>query len=127
MKTNAVAWFEIPALDMDRAQKFYEAVLGHKLERNQMGELDMAWFPSTQGASGASGSLVCHPDEYQPSANGTIVYLHSPSGDIANEMSRVESAGGQILLEKKLISKDIGYMALFLDTEGNRVAMYGIE
>jgi predicted enzyme related to lactoylglutathione lyase len=55
---NVVGWFEIPAVNMERAIKFYENVFGFKLTRHQIGPLDMAWFPWVEGGSGASGSLV---------------------------------------------------------------------
>ena len=58
MDKNVVGWFEIPVLDIDRAQKFYEEVLGLKLERHTMGPLEMAWFPWIEDAVGSPGSLV---------------------------------------------------------------------
>ena len=124
MKNNVVGWFEIPVTDMDRAVKFYETILGIELSRQPMGDLDMAWFPWVEGGLGASGSLVRHPQFYKPSADGTLVYLTPPSGDLATELGRVEGAGGTVLQQKTLITEEIGYMGVFLDTEGNRVAIH---
>jgi len=124
MKNNVVGWFEVPVNDMDRAIKFYETVFGFKLSRNKMGPLDMAWFPTVDGATGAMGTLVCFPDFYTPSSNGTLVYFTAHSGDLSIELGRVEEAGGQVIQEKKLIAEDIGFMGLFIDTEGNRLAMH---
>jgi predicted enzyme related to lactoylglutathione lyase len=121
---NVVGWFEIPVNDMDRAMQFYETVFGFKLSRNQMGPLDMAWFPWVDNGMGAGGSLVYHPDQYKPSSDGTLVYLTAWSGDVAVELSRIEAAGGKVLMEKKEISPEHGFMALFLDTEGNRIALH---
>ena len=42
--SHPVTWFEHPAADLDRAQRFYEAVLGVELAFNEMGPLKMAWF-----------------------------------------------------------------------------------
>jgi predicted enzyme related to lactoylglutathione lyase len=123
MKNNVVGWFEIPVNDMDRAIKFYETVFGLKLSRHKMNVEDMAWFPYTEG-SGAPGSLVYQPDYYKPSPDGTLIYFTAHSGDLANELSKVEGAGGTVLQPKKLIAPDIGYMALFTDTEGNRIALH---
>jgi uncharacterized protein len=123
MKNNVVGWFEIPVSDMDRAIKFYETVFDLKLSRHKMNAEDMAWFPYTEGA-GAPGSLVYQPDYYKPSADGTLIYFTSLSGDLSNELSKVESAGGKVLQQKKLIAPDVGYMGLFLDTEGNRIALH---
>jgi uncharacterized protein len=120
---NVVGWFEIPVTDMVRAMAFYSQVFGYSLERHTFPGIDMAWFPFNDGP-GAPGSLVCQPQEYQPSSLGTLVYFTSPSGDLAHELARVAPAGGTVLQEKTLISEDIGYMGLFMDTEGNRVALH---
>ena len=57
MDRNVVGWFEIPAFDLDRAQKFYEEVLGLELERQVLGPLEMAWFPWLEDAVGSPGSV----------------------------------------------------------------------
>ncbi|CAN5864099.1 VOC family protein [soil metagenome] len=124
MKNNIVGWFEIPVTDMDRAVKFYETVLDLSLSRHPMGELEMAWFPWAEDGFGAPGSLVRQPEHYTPSTDGTLVYFTAHSGDLANELGRVEAAGGKVLLPKRLITEDIGYMGLFLDTEGNKLALH---
>ncbi len=124
-KGNAVGWFEIPVVDMDRAVKFYETVLDAKLERNMVGEIDMAWFPMVDG-KGAAGSLVSHKEWYKPSTDGTLVYFTAYSGDLDNELSRVETAGGKVLVPKKSIG-EYGFMAVVLDTEGNRIALHSMK
>ena len=126
-KNNVAGWFEIPTTDMDRAVKFYETVFDFKLQREKMGDLDMAWFPFNMEAYGSAGSLVYMPDLYKPSGEGTVVYLTANSGDLSKEMGRVEAAGGKVLMEKKQISEEHGFMGLFLDSEGNRVAMHSRE
>jgi predicted enzyme related to lactoylglutathione lyase len=123
-KNNVVGWFEIPVLDMDRAIKFYETVFEFKMHREKVGELDMAWFPFNMEAYGSAGSLAYAPDFYKPSADGTLIYLTANSGDLANEFSRVEAAGGKVLMEKKQISEEHGFMGVMLDSEGNRVALH---
>ena len=120
---NIVGWIEIPVAEMNRAIKFYETVFDYKLERHEMGELDMAWFQFAK-LSGAPGSLVYHKEFYNPSMDGTLVYFTCMSGDLSNELAKVESAGGKVLMPKKLITEEIGYMALCVDTEGNRIALH---
>ena len=124
LKNNVVGWFEIPVTHMDRAVKFYESVFDVKMQIEKMGPLDMAWFPGVESGEGASGSLVYAPDHYTPSEKGTLVYFTAQSGDLNNNLSRVEAAGGKILQGKSLITEDIGYMAVCLDTEGNRIALH---
>ncbi|MFD0962949.1 VOC family protein [Pseudofulvibacter geojedonensis] len=121
-----VAWFEIPVIDMDRAIAFYEKVFNISLQRQQMGIEEMAFFPFDGEKKGAiSGALIKNEKFYKPSDNkGVMIYFESLEGDLAKELSRVEAAGGKVLQEKKLINEQVGCMGLFLDTEGNRMAMY---
>ena len=124
MKNNAVGWFEIPVENMDRAMAFYEKVLDLKLDRNKMGPLDMAWFPWTEEGAGSPGSLVHNSEFYKPSADGVLIYLTAHSGDLSNELARVEEAGGKIQIPKTKISDEYGFMAVIFDSEGNRVALH---
>lgn len=124
MEANLGTWFEIPVNDMERARAFYENVFDIKIKVVQFGATQMGWFPSPGDpmAPGAGGSLVHNPDHYRPSSDGTLIYLSS--GDITTELNRIEKAGGRVVQGKTQISEDIGYMAIFVDTEGNRVAMH---
>lgn len=124
IKNNVIGWFEIPVINMERAVKFYETVFGYTLSRNKMGTLDMAWFPYVENGMGAGGSLVFEKEYYKPSTDGILIYLTAQSGDLVNELSKVESAGGKIISGKKLIAEDYGFMALIVDTEGNRIALH---
>lgn len=122
-----VSWFEIPVLDMDRAKTFYETVFQIPISIHQMGEVLMGWFPPAEenNAPGVSGTLIQYEKAYTPSkTEGVLIYFNSQSGDISEELSRIEEAGGTIIQEKTLIAEEIGYMALFVDTEGNRIALY---
>jgi len=127
MKANMVGWFEIPVVNMQRAKKFYEKVFDIKVQVQDFEGTKMGWFPFSEDpeAKGAPGSLVQNEKYYKPSSNGTLVYFSSP--DITFELSKVEEAGGVILQEKTMIKEDIGYMALFLDSEGNRIALHSKE
>lgn len=120
-----VGWFEVPVLDMDRAVKFYNEVFQIKITIHNLDNVVMGWFPFEENnAPGATGSLVQAPDFYKPSVDGTLVYFSSKSNNLNDELGRVEKAGGTILQEKKQISEDHGYYGLFLDTEGNRIALH---
>lgn len=121
-----ISWFEIPVTDMDRAKKFYETVFKVEVSIQDFGGVLMGWFPPAEDitAPGISGSLVKQKDYIPSATHGALVYFNSQSGDINDELSRIEAAGGKILQDKTLISNEIGYMGLFLDSEGNRVALY---
>ncbi len=124
LKYNMVGWFEIPVSDMDRAIDFYKNVFQVEMDQQKMGDVSMAFFPWDEELPGAPGALVHYPDEYQSSQSGVLIYFSSLSGDLNDELTRVENAGGKVILPKKLIAEDIGYMALFLDSEGNKMALH---
>ena len=117
---NPVNWFEIPTTDLDRAQRFYEAVLGIEMARHDMGPLQMAWFPMEQGGDGATGSLVRN-EHYEPSHAGSMVYFSV--NDMEGTLDRIEAHGGRILNGKTSIG-EFGFTAHFEDSEGNRVALH---
>lgn len=123
-KHNVAGWFNIPVMNMDRAVRFYESVFGLKLERHNVGQMEMAWFPWVENATGAGGSLSQATEFFQPSDNGILVFFTASSGDLAFELSRIEGAGGRIIQRKTLITHEIGYMAICLDSEGNRIAIH---
>ncbi|XLS27862.1 VOC family protein [Flavobacteriaceae bacterium M23B6Z8] len=122
MDHNMVGWFEIPVTDMERVRKFYETVFNISLQVQDFGGTLMGWFPFANGKTGSSGSLIQN-EAYTPSkSEGVLIYFSSV--DVSNELTRIPEAGGTVLQSKTLISEDIGYMALFLDTEGNRIALH---
>jgi len=117
---NAVNWFEIPANDIERAVKFYGEVLNTELQQQEMMGTKMAFF--TNEAEGVGGS-ICSGEGYTPSANGARIYLNGGE-DLAEPLSRVEAAGGKVVLPKTKITDEIGYMATFIDPEGNSVSLH---
>ena len=126
MKTlkSLVSWIEIPVTDMNRAKKFYEAILQVKLQDAKLASgLEMSFFPVEQ--TGTGGALCCVEEHYRPSKDGVVIYL-TADPDIDTMLELVEKSGGRILQQKKQIleSSDYGHMALFIDTEGNRIALY---
>ena len=127
MDRNVVGWFEIPTIDIDRAQKFYEKVLGFKLERQKVGPSEMAFFPWKEDAAGSPGSLIQEDEFYHPSAEGVVIYFTSPSGDATNELAKVNQAGGKLLRDKTEIADGHGFYGLLLDTEGNRIAIHSLK
>lgn len=121
MKYNMVGWFEIPVNDMDRAKAFYETVFQVEIKVVDFGGLLMGWFPDRGDVQGAQGTLI-KQESYIPSQEGTLVYFISD--DVQNELDRIEAAGGKIYQPKTQISPEHGYMGVFIDSEGNRIALH---
>jgi len=120
---NAATWFEIPAADLARAQRFYEAVLAAPLRREQMGDEQLAVFPYQQPGVGGCLQRGSHP--VAPSRDGTRVYLDaSPSLDAALE--RTLAAGGRIATPKVALPPGMGYFAHIEDSEGNLVGLHAM-
>lgn len=119
---NVLNWFEISVADMTRAIKFYETVFGIKMEKQDMMKMEMAFFPYDPQSGYVSGALV-KSEMHKPSGDGVKLYLNG-NPDLAAPLSRVESAGGKVVVPKTLITDEIGYMGFFVDTEGNTIALH---
>lgn len=117
---NAVNWFEIPVSDFERAKKFYSSIFDYEMFEINMQNLLMGFLPY-QG-EGVSGAIV-KGEGYEPSENGVIVYLNG-GDDLQAVLDRIENAGGKILTPKMRVTDDIGHIALFLDSEGNRLGLH---
>jgi uncharacterized protein len=120
---NAINWFEIPVENLDRAVKFYGTVLEANLEKMDMGTSVMAFLPSSR--DGVGGAIV-HMEGYKPSHSGSIAYLNG-GDDLSVPLSRVEAAGGKVIMPKTDIGQGFGYYAFFEDTEGNRVGFHSMK
>lgn len=119
---NALNWFEISVNDIARAKKFYEDIFSIKMDTMEMMGMQMAFFPMENMNGHVSGGLV-QGAMHKPSADGAKIYLNgNPDLDVA--LSKVEAAGGKVTMPKTKITDDIGYMAFFMDTEGNGVALH---
>jgi hypothetical protein len=114
-----VSWFEIPAIDFEQAVKFYNTIFGIEMTLNSTETNAMAFFPETTGVGGA---VICGPGSI-PSDKGALIYLNG--GDDLNDiLSKVENAGGRIIMPKTLISEEDGYFAIFIDSQGNKLALH---
>lgn len=120
--TNALNWFEIPATDIHRAKKFYEDIFGIQMDHQSMMGMEMAMFPYEGGAGKAAGALVQSP-MHKPSQDGAVIYLNA-NPNMDNVISKIGGAGGHVVMPKTAISPEVGHMAFFIDTEGNKVALH---
>jgi predicted enzyme related to lactoylglutathione lyase len=123
---NAVSWFEIPTLDIDRAAKFYETIFDISLVPLDVQQLKMRMFPIENPTNGVGGALCYNKGFYKPSTTeGPLIYLNA-NPDVQKVLDKIEAAGGKIVVPKTQISPEYGYMAVFIDTEGNRVALHSV-
>ncbi|MES2935261.1 MAG: VOC family protein [Pseudomonadota bacterium] len=117
-----INWFEIPATDFKRAIKFYETLFDTQLLVQDFTGFDLAVFTTADGEG--VGGVICG-ENYTPGGDGAVLYLDaSPSIDAI--LARVETAGGSIKMGKIELPKDLGFVAYFIDTEGNRLALHAM-
>ncbi len=122
---NAISWFEIPASDLERATKFYETIFKVSLIPVDMESIRMRMFP-LEDMMGVGGAVVDSGGFHKPSAtDGPLIYLNG-NPDLQNILGRVEAAGGKIMVPKTEITPEYGYMAVFIDTEGNRIGLHSV-
>lgn len=114
-----VSWFEIPVYDIHRAARFYNTIYNMEMEVVVNGEFAMAYFPADKGIGGA---LIYGPG-CLPSDTGSLIYLNA-GNDMEAILARIDFAGGRVIMPKSLISESAGSFALFIDSEGNRVALH---
>jgi len=121
--TNSLNWFEIPVTDITRAKKFYETVFSLALmDMPEMMGMKMTGFPADMGSGKVNGCLA-QSDMHKPSMDGVIIYLNA-NGMMDDVISRIEGAGGKLLMPRTDIGDNIGSMAFFADTEGNKIGLH---
>jgi predicted enzyme related to lactoylglutathione lyase len=123
MQHNAISWFEIPVQNLDRAQAFYEALLGSALRREAMGTSQGAVFPYNPQAQGVGGALMCGPTVPAPATGGTLVYLDA-SPSLAAALQRAVAHGGAVALPRQALPPGMGFFAHITDPDGNRVGLH---
>jgi len=119
-----LSWFEIPVANMKRAISFYEAVFGITVDLQDFGGVLMGFLPRPDTMEAASGALIKY-ESYIPSQEGALLYFNAD--DITACLERVRTAGGRVMQNKTQISEEHGYMGVFVDSEGNRVALHSTQ
>jgi predicted enzyme related to lactoylglutathione lyase len=118
---NQIVWVDIPVKDLDRAVRFYSAVLGGKVQKEEYPGMALGLLPGTD--SDVTGCLFqAGADDQKPSASGILIYLNA-QGRLEEAISAVEAQGGKVLEPKHQIGPH-GFRAVVLDSEGNRVALH---
>jgi uncharacterized protein len=116
---NQIVWCDIPVLDLDRALKFYSAVLGAAVKKQEFPGMTMGILPHNDGEVG--GCLFKSTDD-QPSDQGLMIYLNA-NGRLDEAIAAVLPNGGKVLKPKQTIGP-YGSRAIILDSEGNRIALH---
>lgn len=116
---NPISWFEIPAIDLDRAVDFYSTVFAIELEITEIDGHRMALFPSDESAAGSSGALA-EGESYVPSLDGPRVYFDVD--DAQATLSKAIRLGANQLYPVTQVSETL-LVAEFSDSEGNRLAI----
>jgi len=120
--SNQIVWCDIPVTNLDRAVRFYSAVLGKpvvKQSTSAVGGMDYALLPDA--GQDVSGCLLFSKD-LKPSADGPTIYLNC-EGRLPLAIAVVDLNGGRVL-EPRTPMGDLGFRAIVLDSEGNRIALH---
>ena len=114
-----VNWFEIPAYNFQRAVSFFNQIYNIEMDTTEVNGYAMAFFP----AKGGIGGAVVAGEGCIPNTSGPLIYLNG-GRDLNTILAKVEPAGGRIIMDKTLINEHVGYFAILMDTEGNRLALH---
>ena len=124
MAPDTLCWIHIPVTNLDRAVKFYSAVLGKKVRKLSEGSMDYGLLPHEE--QNASGCLCVRGDsggvDNRPSANGPLIYL-SVEGRLDEAVEAARANGGKVLRARQQIGEH-GFRAVVIDSEGNRIALH---
>lgn len=119
---NSLNWFEIPVNDLSRARHFYQVIFSMHMEEQPMMGMEMILFPYEMGSGKVAGALI-KSSVHIPSTEGISIYLNA-NPDLSTVLEKVEEQGGKVLMPKTLINEQTGHMAIFIDTEGNRIGLH---
>ncbi|MEO5917555.1 MAG: VOC family protein [Luteolibacter sp.] len=118
MKPTLV-WFDIPALDIDRAIRFYSAVLDVPIDKQDFDGVPTGLIPTSDG--GQMG-CICAVEDFKPSADGIMIYL-GVGGRLKDAVAAVRANGGTVQRDIHPIGPH-GFRAEVLDSEGNCFALH---
>ena len=112
-----LVWGEIPVSDMDRAIAFYQQHFGVEFKRDDMEDMQYATIETEDEGAPSIGLVKCSMD-------GSTVYLHF-SAQLQPLVDKLVAANVTMLLPVTPIKDGgCGYIALFVDSEGNKVGLW---
>jgi len=130
---NAISWFEIPTLNLAKAQQFYEAVLQYTLRPENMGPSEGAIFPYDEAAGGVGGALICGPSApitasgVAGSGTGVLIYLDGGKHSVDSMLQRAVAAGGRVAMPRTALPPGLGFIASIFDLDGNKIGLHSLS
>ena len=120
---NLISIVEISVNDFARAVKFYQTVLDISIEEMEMDGNQMGILPNEEGTVNV---VLIKGNDYKPTTDGVVLYLNAGK-DLQPMLDKVAQNGGQVIVPKTKISPEMGYFALFIDTEGNKLGLHSAK
>jgi predicted enzyme related to lactoylglutathione lyase len=120
---NLISIVEIPTIDFRRAVTFYQAILDVRIEEVDMQGIWMGVFP---GDGEVVSVALIKGDAYRTTVDGTIVYFNA-GDDLQVMLNKIEPNGGNIVIPKTAIGPEMGFFAMFTDTEGNKLGLHSLR
>jgi predicted enzyme related to lactoylglutathione lyase len=122
---NALNWFEIPALDLERAFTFYSSILNNNVRKGTFGNGELILFNVPFNTGEAVGGSIVVRGDLKPTTDGPVIYLNA-FGKLSDAVNKVEQAGGKVLVPFMDLGK-FGYSAVIIDSEGNKIGLLSSE
>ena len=117
---NLISIVEIPTIEFPRAVTFYQTILNTSIEEINMDGALMGLFP----CDGETVSVaLINSNQYKTSMDGTVVYFNA-GDDLQIVLDKIKANGGKIIVPKTDIGSGIGFYAMFMDTEGNKLGLH---
>jgi len=120
---NLISIIEIPTSDLQRAITFYNAILAVNIEEAEMGDVKMGILP---GGEGTVSVVLANGVDYKPTSDGSVIYLNG-GDNLQTILDKVEPSGGKVIVPKTEISPEMGFFALFIDSEGNKLGLHSAK
>jgi len=117
---NLISIVEIPVTDFTRAVQFYQTILGVTIEEMEMDGNKMGVLPNEEGTVNV---VLVKGNDYKPTTDGAVLYINAGK-DLQPMLDKVAQNGGQVIVPKTEISPEMGYFALFIDSEGNKLGLH---
>jgi len=122
---HALLWFEIPALDLERAFQFYQIILNGRVRKGTFNQKELVLFDVPFNTGEAIGGSIVVREDLVPTRNGPIIYINA-FAPLSAVTSKITAAGGEVVVEE-LDLGPFGYAAVFIDTEGNKIGLLSNE